>query len=95
MSYHSLLDIEGLALTGLVRDVELVDCESKSARRSRLRVRLVDGRVFETDCSPYERVAGSYLVIVKYLEFGRTISSRGLDDGSVRSLDLDVSGEHG
>lgn len=92
MSYPTLLDIEGLALSGFVRDAELIDCESGSARRSRLRVRLIDGKTIETECSPYERVVRSYLVVVKYLEFGRTVSIKGLDDGSLERLDFDISG---
>lgn len=92
MSYPTLLDVEGLALSGFVKDAELVDCESGSARRSRLRVRLVDGRVIETDCSPYERVVRSYLVVVKYIEFGRLVASKGLDDRSLERLDFDISG---
>jgi len=94
MSYPTLLDVEGLALNGFVKEVELVDCELGASRKSRLKVKLFDGRLLETECSPYERVVRSYLVIVKYLEFGKIISSKQLDEKVAESLSFDISDEH-
>ncbi len=95
MSHQTLLDVEGLALSGFVKGVELVDCELKPFRRSRLRVELVDGRLVETECLPYERVSRSYLVVLRYVEFGRTISGKQLDEETIESLKFDVTGEGG
>lgn len=91
------MDIEGLALNGFVREVELVDCESISSRsrRSKLRVKLFDGKLLETECLPYERAVRSYLVILRYLEFGKLISSKQLDEEFIESLKFDVVEETG
>ncbi|MEM1911480.1 MAG: hypothetical protein QW780_04150 [Sulfolobales archaeon] len=94
MSYPTLLDLEGLALNGFVKEVELVDCELKTSRKSKLKVKLNDDRLLETECLPYERIARSYLVIVKYLEFGKFISSKQPDEKTIESLSSDVSSEH-
>ncbi|MCS7099036.1 MAG: hypothetical protein RMH84_02170 [Sulfolobales archaeon] len=80
MSYSHPLDIEGLALNGFVREAELVNCGNGSAKKAKLRVKLIDGRLLETECLPYERIARSYLVVVKYLELGRAISSRDIGE---------------
>lgn len=93
MSYPTLLDLEGLALNGLVEGVELVDCELKPLRRSRLRVALSDGRQVETECAPYERIVRSYLVILRYIEFGKLIASKQMDEKTIESLRFDTLGE--
>lgn len=69
----SLLELEGLALVGLVREVSLEDCEVGPARRSRVRVVLLDGRSLESECMLYERVVRSYLVLTKYVTLGKSI----------------------
>ncbi len=95
MSYYTLLDLEGLALNGFVRRVELVDCELKPLRKSRLRAELTDGRLAETECSPYERVVRSYLVVLRYIEFGRIVASARVDEEALESLKFDTLGESG
>ncbi|MEM0066125.1 MAG: hypothetical protein QXT76_04845 [Sulfolobales archaeon] len=94
MSYPTLLDLEGLALNGFVKEAELVDCELGTSRKSKLKVKLYDGRLLETECFPYERVVRSYLVVVKYLEFGKIISSKQVDEKIAESLSSDTSGEY-
>ncbi|MCX8185276.1 MAG: hypothetical protein RMI56_01720 [Sulfolobales archaeon] len=91
MTYLQPLDVEGLALNGFVKEAELADCESKSVRKSRLRVKLVDGRLLETECLPYERIVRSYLVVLKYLEFGKAISSKDISEFTARVSDFDIS----
>ena len=90
MSSPALLDLEGLALSGFVREVELVDCSEGTPRRSRLRVRLTDGRLLESECTPYERVVRSYLVILRYVDFGRAIASGQVDEEQFRGIRFDT-----
>lgn len=90
MSQATLLDLEGLALNGLVTDVEIVDCESSTPRRSKLKVKLFDGRIFETECGLYERVVRSYLIMKRYIEFGKIISGKELNEEVIKSLKFDV-----
>ncbi len=90
MSQVTLLDLEGLALNGLVVDVEIVDCGGGTPRRSRLRVKLADGKVVETECGLYERVVRSYLIMKKYVEFGKIISGKELSEEVIKSLKFDV-----
>jgi len=77
-----LLELEGLALVGLVKEVSLEDCESGFTRKSRIRVVLSDGKSLESECTLYERVVRSYLVLAKYTKLGRSIG-RGLAEEEI------------
>lgn len=90
MSQSTLLDLEGLALNGFVTEVEMVDCESGALRKSKLKVKLADGRSVETECGLYERVVRSYLIMKKYIEFGRVVSGKEVSEEVIRSLKFDV-----
>lgn len=90
MTPYTALDVEGLALNGFVKEVDLLDCDGSLPRKSKLRVRLTDGKVVESECSLYERVVRSYLVILKYIEFGRSIAIKQIDEESIKDLKFDA-----
>jgi len=75
---------------GLVKEVSLEDCEIGPARKSKVRVALYDGRLLESECMLYERVVRSYLVLVKYVTLGRSISRGITEEEILEKVKFDV-----
>ncbi|NAZ13320.1 MAG: hypothetical protein GU359_04105 [Desulfurococcales archaeon] len=86
------LDIEGLAINGLLRKADLIDCEIKpKIRRSKIIVETFDGKIFETECIDYERIVRIWIVIKHYEKWGRDIVIKGLEEKPVKEEDLEKS----
>ncbi|MEB3757539.1 MAG: hypothetical protein GSR76_01625 [Desulfurococcales archaeon] len=65
-----LIKIEGLAMTGFVRNVEIVDCGDSKAK---LRVETIEGNVMETACIEKDAARRNYGVIRLYLKWSSNI----------------------
>lgn len=64
-----VLTLEGMVLNGLVKESKLLDCgERGKIRMSKIIVRSVDGKEYETPCDEYSRISGTYVLINKYSE---------------------------
>lgn len=85
-----LLEVEGLALVGLVKEVSLEDCEVGPTRRSKIRVVLLDGRSLESECMLYERVVRSYLALSKYVTLGKSIGRALTEEETAKRIRFDV-----
>ena len=68
-----LLDLEGMAMNGLIKDVKIVDDGKGMAH---LVATTVDGKVIETVSDEKGVVAKSYFIILKYIEWGKYIARR-------------------
>jgi hypothetical protein len=65
-----LIKIEGLAMTGFVKNVEIVECENS---RAKIKVETVDGNVMETACIEKDAARRNYGVIKLYLKWSSNI----------------------
>lgn len=70
------LDLEGLAINGMLKKAEMIDCSVRDkVRRSRIVAETVSGEVVETDCIDYERIVRVWIVVKHYEKWGRDIVS--------------------
>ncbi|MCE4617739.1 MAG: hypothetical protein F7C32_04060 [Desulfurococcales archaeon] len=69
-----LVNIEGMAMTGNIVDVEIVKCNRKGFARVRATTR--EGRVVETKCIEEEAAKRNYAVIRLYIKWGPYIVKR-------------------
>ena len=69
------LDLEGLAINGLIEKVSLEDCSRDSKlRKSKILAVTKDGREVETECIDYNRIVRIWIVIKQYEKWGRQIN---------------------
>jgi len=68
-----LIKIEGLAMTGFVKNVEIVDCGNN---RAKLKVETVEGNIVETACIEKDAARRNYGVIKLYLKWSNNIMKR-------------------
>ncbi len=70
MKSLSLLELEGLILSGLIQRLEIVDCEHpNNVRLSKFVGTLSDGTKIVTECYEYVRLSRIYLVFTNYIKF--------------------------
>jgi len=69
-----LIELEGLAMTGYLEHVELVDCERPEGWK-KLRVKSKQGEVKETGCMEPEAAKRNYMVFLLYIKkWGKLIN---------------------
>jgi hypothetical protein len=66
-----LIKIEGLAMSGLVKDIKMLNCEDG---RAKLIVSTVDGERMETACIEKDAARRNYGVIRLYLKWSKNIN---------------------
>ena len=70
MEEAELLEIEGLAMAGMVVDAKV----EKLKGGSRLVIKTVDGRTIASRVDDPGVIAKSYFIVKKYMEWGRVIN---------------------
>jgi len=86
-----ILSLEGLSINGFVEDAELVDCERKgNMRYAKIRAKLSDGRIVETQCDVYPRIVRVYLTLVKYKKWGKLIPLREVTEEMMSGITYDL-----
>jgi len=69
-----LIELEGLAMTGYLERVELVDCTRPEGWK-KLRVRTKQGETVETGCMEPEAAKRNYMVFLLYIKkWGKLIN---------------------
>jgi len=87
----SILELEGLALNGLVREARIVDCSKvKGIRYSKIVAELSDGRIVETTCDFYSRIIKTYLTLIRYKDLGKTIVIKELSEEMMSGITYDL-----
>jgi len=73
------LDLEGLAINGLIEKASLEDCGlNKKVRKSKISAVTRDGRKIETECIDYSRIVRVWIIIKQYEKWGKQILEEGL-----------------
>ncbi|MEL9929328.1 MAG: hypothetical protein QXJ51_05875 [Sulfolobales archaeon] len=67
------LDLEGMALNGLIRKSIMQDCSDSKIRKSKIIVETVSGESIETDCIEYERLVRVWIVIKHYEKWNKNL----------------------
>jgi len=69
-----LIELEGLAMTGYLEHVELVEC-SRPEGWKKLRVKTKEGEVLETGCMEPDAAKRNYMVFLLYIKkWGKLIN---------------------
>ncbi|MGC9147985.1 MAG: hypothetical protein ACP5GI_00855 [Sulfolobales archaeon] len=69
------LDLEGLAINGLIEKVSLEDCNrDNKIRKSKILAVTKDGREIETECIDYSRIVRIWIIVKQYEKWGKQIS---------------------
>ncbi|HID66567.1 MAG TPA: hypothetical protein EYP32_07270 [Aquificaceae bacterium] len=73
-----ILFLEGLALNGFIKDIKIEKCSSPDNKlvKGKLIAHDINNNKYVTKCMDYGRVSRSYLVIVRYIEWGKYIVMR-------------------
>jgi len=72
----NVIEIEGLAMNGMLRRVSLVDCERPPGWR-KIVVETLDGRTLETACLEPPTAKRNYAIITLYMKRWSSLINRG------------------
>ncbi|MEZ0289655.1 MAG: hypothetical protein ABWJ42_01010 [Sulfolobales archaeon] len=71
------LDLEGLAINGLLTQSILEDCENvRGVRKSKIIAETLSGERIETDCIEYERLVRIWIILKQYEKWSRDFIER-------------------
>ena len=89
------LDLEGLAINGLIEHFELRECRELGNDYVKIVAQLKNGSRVETECGPRYRIGRVYLTLVKYKEWGPTVVLEGVSEEMMSGItyDLDLGEE--
>ena len=87
------LDLEGLAINGLLDKVSLEDCSEKNIRKARIKAVARDGRSLETECIDYNRIVRVWITIKHYEKWSGLIVEERTSDVSFVSEDERLSND--
>jgi len=91
-----ILDLEGLAINGMVESHKLVDCEKKGkVRLTKLVAKLADGREVETDCIDYPRIVHTFIVLEKYKDWGKNLVKEEIPERVMKGITYDLHHDEG
>lgn len=76
-----IIELEGKAQIGLVKEVELVDCEEPEGWK-KIIARLRDGSVESTNCMEPDAAKRNYMVMVLYSKKWGPLINESLNDSS-------------
>lgn len=91
-----VLDLEGLAINGMIKSFQLVDCEKKGKiRLSKITAVLADGREVETDCMEYPRIVRAFILLEKYKNWGDALVMKDVTEEMMKGITYDLDHESG
>ncbi len=96
MRVLSVLDLEGLAINGMVSDYEVVDCSSPSSvRYSKIVAKLENGEVVETECMDYSRISRVLVVLLRYVKnkWGEILVDKEISEEMMSGITYDLEPE--
>jgi len=86
-----VLNLEGYAINGFVKDYRLVDCEKKGKLRlTKVVATLKDGDTVETDCMEYPRAARIYILLEKYKYLSGPIVKEEITEEMMKGITYDL-----
>ncbi len=91
-----VLELEGLAINGMIKSFKLIDCEKKGKiRLSKITALLADGREVETDCMEYPRIVRVFVLLEKYKNWGDTLVMKDVSEEMMKGITYDLDHEAG
>jgi len=86
-----VLNLEGYAINGMVKEFRIIDCKSLGGlRMSKIIAKLRSGDEVETECMEYTRVVRILLVLEKYKDLSMPLVTKGLTEEMMRGITYDI-----
>ncbi len=86
-----VLNLEGYAINGMVKDFRMVDCKSSGKlRMSKVIATLNSDEEVETECMEYTRAVRIFIVLEKYKDLSSPLISKGLTEEMMKGITYDI-----
>ena len=83
-----IIELEGLAMTGNLRNVKLVEC-NKPKGWKKLIVEAMDGELMETNCMEPDAAKRNFMVFLLYIRNWGKLVTREYNEGELPSVNYD------
>ena len=86
-----VLNLEGYAINGMVKDFTMVDCKSSNKlRMSKVIAKLQSGEEVETECMEYTRAVRVFIVLQKYKDLSTPLITKALSEEMMKGITYDI-----